>query len=112
MSDIVPTGTKSFSITMAETGIVTVPGPYTPGGLVISLLPRFASVKAFWYDEEALGASFNIVEDIVKLDTPAPGKVTIQMFRIQSLAQGFIELGAVTLAGTVLRYTALGVAAP
>lgn len=110
MADLVPSARNPFTITIAEQGSIVMPAAYSSAGIVISLLPGFASVKAFWLEIDTLGANFNVSDYTVKLDTPTPGKVTIHLLKDGSVGGALIEDTNLNLSTTTLHYTALGVA--
>lgn len=111
MADLVPTSRTVFTITAAEQGSIVLPASYSSAGIVVSLLPTFASVKAFWLAIDTLGPNFNVQDYTVKLDTPTPGKVTIHLLKDGSLGGALVEDTNLNLSTTTLHYTALGVAA-
>lgn len=111
MADLIPSVRLPFAISICEQGSIVLPSSYTPAsGIVISLVPGFSSVKAFWLEVDTLGSTFNVLDYTVKLDTPTPGKVTLHLLKTASLGGPLIEDTNLNFSTTTLHYTALGVA--
>lgn len=112
MADLIPSVRSPFTISIAESGSIVLPSSYSSAvGIVVSLLPTFASVKAFWFEIDTLGSTFNVQDYTVKLDTPTPGKITVHLLKDGSLGGPLIDDTNLNLSTTTLHYTALGVAA-